>query len=79
MGVGDLLPLVKIAYGNDNDTKSLAVAFILNFLMKRLNKNLAVKNGVQPLKMVLFAPIPSARETTTTARKPGSRRNWRTP
>ncbi len=41
-------------FGNDNDTKSLAVAFILNFLMKRLNKNLAVKNGVQPLKMVLF-------------------------
>lgn len=41
-------------FGNDNATKSLAVAFILNFLMKRLNKNLAVKNGVQPLKMVLF-------------------------
>lgn len=41
-------------FGNDNDTKSLAVALILNFLMKRLNKNLAVKNGVQPLKMVLF-------------------------
>ena len=41
-------------FGNDNDTKSLAVALILNFLMKRLNKNLAVKNGIQPLKMVLF-------------------------
>ena len=41
-------------FGNDNDTKSLAVAFILNFLMKRLNKNLAVRNGVQPLKMTLF-------------------------
>ena len=40
--------------GNDNDTKSLAVALILNFLMKRLNKNLAVKKGIQPLKMVLF-------------------------
>jgi len=41
-------------FGNDNDTKSLAVALILNFLMKRLNKNLAVKDGIQPLKMVLF-------------------------
>lgn len=41
-------------FGNDNDTKSLAVALILNFLMKRLNRNLAVKDGIQPLKMVLF-------------------------
>lgn len=41
-------------FGNDNDTKALAVALILNFLMKRLNKNLAVKGGIQPLKMVLF-------------------------
>ncbi len=41
-------------FGNDNDTKALAVALILNFLMKRLNQNLAVKSGVQPLKMVLF-------------------------
>lgn len=40
--------------GNDNETKSLAVALILNFLMKRLNRNLAVKKGIQPLKMVLF-------------------------
>lgn len=41
-------------FGNDNDTKSLAVALILNFLMKRLNRNLPVKDNVQPLKMVLF-------------------------
>jgi len=41
-------------FGNDNDTKSLAVALILNFLMKRMNQNLGVINGVQPLKMVLF-------------------------
>jgi hypothetical protein len=41
-------------FGNDSDTKALAVALILNFLMKRLNKNLAVKGGIQPLKMVLF-------------------------
>jgi hypothetical protein len=40
--------------GNDSETKSLAVALTLNFLMKRLNRPLAVKNGVQPLKMVLF-------------------------
>jgi len=41
-------------FGNDSDTKALAVALILNFLMKRLSRNLAVKNGIQPLKMVLF-------------------------
>lgn len=41
-------------FGNDSDTKSLAVALMLNFLMKRLNRNLPVKNNVQPLKMVLF-------------------------
>lgn len=40
--------------GNDSETKSLAVALTLNFLMKRLNQPLAVKSGVQPLKMVLF-------------------------
>lgn len=41
-------------FGNDSDTKALTTALILNFLMKRLNQNLGVKNGVQPLKMVLF-------------------------
>ena len=41
-------------FGNDNNTKALAVALILNFLIKRLNKNLSVKSGIQPLKMILF-------------------------
>lgn len=41
-------------FGNDSETKALSVALILNFLMKCLGRNLAVKNGVQPLKMVLF-------------------------
>jgi len=43
----DLKPL-------DNDTRVLAVAFILSFFIERLNKNLAVKKGIQPLQMVLF-------------------------
>ena len=41
-------------FHNDNHTKALAVALILNFLMKRLDRNLPVKDGIQPLKMVLF-------------------------
>lgn len=41
-------------FGNDSDTKALTTALVLNFLMKRLNQNLGVVNGVQPLKMVLF-------------------------
>lgn len=41
-------------FGNDSETKALAVALILNFLMKRLNRNLAIKNNIQPIKMVLF-------------------------
>lgn len=41
-------------FGNDTDTKALAVALILNFLIKKLNQQLAVKNHIQPLKMVLF-------------------------
>jgi hypothetical protein len=40
--------------GNDNDTKILAVAFILNCIMRQLNRALAVKDGIQPLQMVLF-------------------------
>ena len=40
--------------GNDSETKALIVALILNFLMKHLNQNLAVKNNIQPIKMVLF-------------------------
>jgi hypothetical protein len=38
----------------DNDTRVLVVAFILNFFIERLNKNLSVQNGIQPLQMVLF-------------------------
>ncbi len=41
-------------FGNDSDTKALAVALTLNFLIKKLNQNLAVKNNIQPIKMVLF-------------------------
>jgi hypothetical protein len=41
-------------FGSDTETKALAVALILNFLIKKLNQNLAVKNDVQPIKMVLF-------------------------
>ena len=41
-------------FGTDSDTKALAVAFTLNFLIKKLNRNLAVENNVQPIKMVLF-------------------------
>ncbi|WP_350281949.1 type IV secretion system DNA-binding domain-containing protein [Nitrosomonas sp.] len=40
--------------GNDNDTKVLAVAFILNCIMRQLNRTLAIKNGIQPLQMILF-------------------------
>lgn len=42
------------ALGNDNETKSLAVAFILNALMRQLNRNLPIVDGAQPLQMVLF-------------------------
>ncbi len=41
-------------FGTDSDTKALAVALILNFLIKQLSQQLPVKNDVQPLKMVLF-------------------------
>jgi len=41
-------------FGTDNDTKALAVALTLNFLIKKLGQQLAVKNDIQPLKMVLF-------------------------
>ncbi|MBZ0092218.1 MAG: type IV secretion system DNA-binding domain-containing protein [Sulfuricellaceae bacterium] len=40
--------------GNDNETKTLAVAFILNCIMRQLNRALAVKDGIQPLQMILF-------------------------
>ena len=41
-------------FRTDSDTKALAAALILNFLINKLNQNLAVKGGIQPLKMVLF-------------------------
>jgi hypothetical protein len=41
-------------FGTDSTTKALAVALILNFLIKKLSQQLAVKNDIQPLKMVLF-------------------------
>lgn len=41
-------------FGNDDATKSLAVALILNLLMKRLNNQLSPRDSVQPLKAVLF-------------------------
>ncbi len=41
-------------FGTDTDTKALAVALTLNFLIKKLSQNLAVKNNVQPIRMVLF-------------------------
>ena len=41
-------------FATDSDTKALAVALILNFLIKKLSQQLAVKNEIQPLRMVLF-------------------------
>ena len=41
-------------FGTDSDTKALAVALILNFLIKKLGQQLAVKNDIQPIRMVLF-------------------------
>lgn len=38
----------------DNDTRVLVVAFILNFFTENLNRNLSVRDGIQPLQMVLF-------------------------
>jgi len=40
--------------GNDTETKSLIVAFVLNIIMRRLSKQIPVQNGVQPLQMILF-------------------------
>ncbi|HTV49198.1 MAG TPA: DndE family protein [Phycisphaerae bacterium] len=41
-------------FNTDSDGKALAVALILNFLIKKLSQQVAVKNDVQPIKMVLF-------------------------
>lgn len=40
-------------FHTDSETKSLAAALILNFLIKKLGRQLAVTNDIQPLKMVL--------------------------
>jgi DNA sulfur modification protein DndE len=40
--------------GNDTEAKSLVVAFVLNTIMRRLNRQIPVANGVQPLQMILF-------------------------
>jgi hypothetical protein len=40
--------------GNDTETKSLVVAFVLNSIMRQLNRNLPIQNGIQPLQMILF-------------------------
>lgn len=42
------------SFHTDSETKALAVALILNFLIKKLSQQVAVKNDIQPLKMVLF-------------------------
>jgi len=42
------------SFHTDSETKALAAALILNFLIKKLGQQLAVKNDIQPLKMVLF-------------------------
>ena len=40
--------------GTDNSTKALAVALVLNCIMRQLNHVLPVIDGIQPLQMVLF-------------------------
>ncbi len=42
------------SFHTDSETKALAASLILNFLIKKLGQQLAVKNDMQPLKMVLF-------------------------
>lgn len=41
-------------FGADSAAKALVAALILNFLIKKLGQPLAVKNDIQPLRMVLF-------------------------
>jgi hypothetical protein len=40
--------------GNDTETKSLIVAFVLNIIMRRLSRQIPVQNNIQPLQMILF-------------------------
>jgi DNA sulfur modification protein DndE len=39
---------------NDSETKALIVALVLNSIMRQLNRQLPIANGVQPLQMILF-------------------------
>jgi hypothetical protein len=41
-------------FHTDSETKALAAALVLNFLIKKLGQQLAVKSDIQPLRMVLF-------------------------
>lgn len=41
-------------FGTDSEAKALVAALILNFLIKKLGQQLAVKDDIQPLRMVLF-------------------------
>lgn len=41
-------------FHTDSETKALAASLILNFLIKKLGQQLAVKKDVQPLKTLLF-------------------------
>ena len=45
--------------GNDNDTKVLAVAFMLNAIMRQLNHVLPVQDGVQPIRLPIIHPSPA--------------------
>jgi hypothetical protein len=40
--------------GNDNETKVLSVALILNAIMRVLSHNLPVQSNIQPLQLVIF-------------------------
>ncbi len=39
---------------NDSETKALIVALVLNTIMRQMNRQLPVSDGVQPLQMILF-------------------------
>lgn len=39
---------------NDSETKALIVALVLNSIMRQMNRQLPIANGVQPLQMILF-------------------------
>lgn len=39
---------------NDSETKALVVALILNSIMRQMNRQLPIADGIQPLQMILF-------------------------